>query len=90
MAWDTHARRRIDLVGRTDDGDKVVVHEFNFTVKNQVVYKRNGVTVTATPVHHYNTSGPVAYRLDWQGLSFTYSGKYWSACGAALHHGIEF
>lgn len=23
MAWDTHARRRIDLVGRKDDGDKV-------------------------------------------------------------------
>jgi hypothetical protein len=41
----------------------------------QVVYNRNGVKVTATPVSHYNTSGPVAYRLDWQGLSFTYSGK---------------
>lgn len=34
----------------------------------QVIYNRNGVKVTATPVSHYNTSGPVAYRLDWQGL----------------------
>lgn len=36
MAWDTHARRRIDLVGRKDDGDKVIAHEFDFSVKNQV------------------------------------------------------
>ncbi len=36
MAWDTHARRRIDLVGRKDDGDKVIAHEFDFAVKNQV------------------------------------------------------
>ncbi len=36
MAWDTHARRRIDLVGRKDDGDKVIAHEFDFDVKNQV------------------------------------------------------
>ncbi|KAF6254071.1 Metallo-hydrolase/oxidoreductase [Scenedesmus sp. NREL 46B-D3] len=74
MAWDTHARRRIDLVGRKDDGDKVVVHEFDHRVKNQVVLDRNGVRVTATPVEHYRTGGPVAYRMDWQGLSFTYSG----------------
>ncbi|WIA34413.1 hypothetical protein OEZ86_012748 [Tetradesmus obliquus] len=74
MAWDTHARRRIDLVGRKDDGDKVIAHEFDYRVKNQVVYSRNGVKVTATPVDHYRTGGPVAYRLEWQGLSFTYSG----------------
>jgi hypothetical protein len=36
MAWDTHARRRIDLVGRKDDGDKVIAHEFDFAIKNQV------------------------------------------------------
>jgi type II secretory pathway component PulM len=40
----------------------------------QVVYQRSGVKVTATPVDHYKTGGPVAYRLDWQGLSMTYSG----------------
>lgn len=74
LAWDTHARRRIDLVGRKDDGDKVIAHEFDYAVKNQVIYNRNGVTITSTPVAHYNTPGPVAFRLDWQGLSFTYSG----------------
>lgn len=36
MAWDTHARRRIDLVGRKDDGDKVIAHEFDFSIENQV------------------------------------------------------
>ena len=40
----------------------------------QVVYRRNSVTITSTPVTHYETAGPVAYRLDWEGLSFTYSG----------------
>jgi hypothetical protein len=40
------------------------------------VYSRNGVTIRSTPVAHYNTSGPVAYRLDWQGLSVTYSGEW--------------
>lgn len=36
MAWDTHARRKIDLVGRKDDGDKVIAHEFDFSMRNQV------------------------------------------------------
>lgn len=36
LAWDTHARRRIDLVGRKDDGDKVIAHEFDYSIKNQV------------------------------------------------------
>jgi hypothetical protein len=31
--------------------------------------------VTSTPVHHYATPGPVAYRLEWKGLSFVYSGE---------------
>lgn len=74
LRWDTVARRRIDLVGRTDDGDTIVPHEFNHTLPHQVVYNRNGVVITATPVEHYNTPGPVAYRLDWAGLSVTYSG----------------
>lgn len=36
MAWDTAARRHIDLVGRTDDGDKVVAHEFDWSLEKQV------------------------------------------------------
>jgi hypothetical protein len=40
MAWDTHARRKIDLVGRKDDGDKVIAHEFDFSIRNQVWSQR--------------------------------------------------
>ena len=28
----------------------------------------------STPVNHYRTDGPVALRLEWNGLSITYSG----------------
>ena len=75
LAWDTHSRRKIDLIGRKDDGDKLIAHEFDYAAKNQVLYMRNGVTVTSTPVDHYATAGPVALRLDWNGLSITYSGE---------------
>ena len=40
----------------------------------QVVYEKDGLRITSTPVDHYHTDGPVAYRLDWNGLSVTYSG----------------
>lgn len=83
MAWDTHSRRKIDLVGRSDDGDKVIAHEFDHTVRNQLIYSHNGVNVTSTPVDHYATEGPVALRLDWNGLSITYSGD--TAASALLH-----
>lgn len=67
----------IDLVGRTDDGDQVIAHEFDFSVPDQLIYSRNGVNITSTPVSHYRTDGPVALRLDWNGLSVTYSGESW-------------
>lgn len=40
MNWDTVSRRRIDLIGRKDRGDEVLVHEFDFSKRNQVVYDR--------------------------------------------------
>lgn len=43
------------------------------------MYSRNGVNITSTPVEHYTTAGPVAYRLDWDGLSVTYSGVHANA-----------
>lgn len=94
MAWDTFSRRRIDLVGRQDDGDKVIAHEFDFSVRDQLIYSRNGVNITSTPVRHYETDGPVALRLDWNRLSVTYSGiactcsQEWIPSGACniVHH----
>lgn len=38
LNWDTVSRHRIDLIGRKDRGDQVVVHEFDFSKKSQVVY----------------------------------------------------
>ena len=76
MAWDTASRRKIDLIGREDDGDQVVAHEFDYSIRNQLIYSRNGVNITATPVDHYATGGPVALRLDWYGISITYSGEH--------------
>ncbi len=46
----------------------------------QVIYSRNGVNVTSTPVQHYTTAGPVALRLDYAGLSVTYSGALLPQC----------
>jgi hypothetical protein len=37
---------------------------------------RNGVKIISTPVPHYNTLGPVALRLEWNGLSVVYSGGW--------------
>lgn len=69
------SRRRVNMVGRNDSGDNIIAHEFNYSVPNQVVYDANGVRILSTPVEHYDTPGPVALRLEWNGLVFTYSGK---------------
>ena len=45
-----------------------------FCLPVQLIYSRNGVNITSTPVQHYTTAGPVALRLDYNGLSVTYSG----------------
>ena len=67
-AWDTDTR-----VGFLPAiGAEVNVHEFDYA-KVHVVYDRNGVKITSFPaVHIYD--GPVSLRLEWNGLSFVYSG----------------
>jgi len=67
-AWDTDTR--VGLLPAV--GAEVEVHEFDYS-KTHVVYDRNGVKVTSFPaVHIYD--GAVSLRLDWNGLSFVYSG----------------
>lgn len=70
--WDMDSR-----LGKVDHGSaqELICHEFDYSKKNQVVYSDSelGVTVTATPVVHI-IDGPVAYRLDWKGRSFVFSG----------------
>ena len=68
LAWDTAAGNG----AINPDSMRIEVTEFDFS-RTQVVYERNGVTVTSFPVVHA-LSGSVGYRLDFAGLSFVYSG----------------
>jgi ribonuclease Z len=66
--WDTDSR-----VGYLPAiGAEVEVHEFDFA-ETKPVYEKNGVTITSFPAVHI-LDGPVSLRLDWEGLSFVYSG----------------
>jgi len=68
FAWDRDTR----LGTLPDAGAEVEVHEFDYR-RTGVVYDRNGVTIKSFPaVHVYD--GPVSYRLEWNGLSFVFSG----------------
>jgi ribonuclease Z len=68
FAWDRDTR----LGTLPDAGADVEVHEFDYR-RTGVVYDCNGVTIKSFPaVHIYD--GPVSYRLEWNGLSFVFSG----------------
>src|SRR5262249_5713351 len=68
FAWDTDTR----LGTLPDGGAEVEVHEIDYK-QTGVVYDRNGVVIKSFPaVHIYD--GPVSYRLEWNGLSFVFSG----------------
>jgi ribonuclease Z len=68
LAWDTHSR-----VGTLPDaGAEVEVHEFDFK-QTGVIYDHNGVVIRSFPaIHVYD--GPVSYRVEWNGLTFVFSG----------------
>jgi ribonuclease Z len=67
-AWDTDTR--VGLLPAV--GAEVNVHEFDYA-KTHVIYQENGVKITSFPaVHIYD--GAVSLRLDWNDLSFVYSG----------------
>jgi len=68
LAWDAFTRSG----GLPDAGAEVEVHEFDYR-QTGVVYNRNAVVIQAFPaVHGYD--GPVSYRLEWNGLTFVFSG----------------
>jgi ribonuclease Z len=68
FAWDMDTRLGI----LPDAGAEVEVHEFDFK-QTGVVYERNGVVIKSFPaIHIYD--GPVSYRLEWNGLTFVFSG----------------
>ena len=55
------------------DGYEVEVNEFDFRDENGICYERDGVTVRHWPRSH-GKDGASAYRLDWNGLSFVWTG----------------
>ena len=68
LAWDMDTRLGV----LPDAGAEVDVHEFDFS-KTGVVYEKNGVVIRSFPaIHIYD--GPVSYRLEWNGLTFVFSG----------------
>ena len=53
-------------------GAGLQINEFDYA-KTHVVYEQDGVKITAFPAVHA-IDGPVSYKLEWNGLSFAYSG----------------
>jgi len=67
--WDLESKR-----GTANSAwHKINVNQFAYSEKNQVVYEKNGLTVTAFPAVH-GIDGAVSYRLDWNEMSVVYSG----------------
>ena len=66
-----------DIATRTgalpDAGGKIVVHEFEYTQENVVVYQENGVTIKSWPAIH-SLDGSVSFSLEWNGLKYVFGG----------------
>jgi ribonuclease Z len=55
------------------DGYEVIVNEFDYTDDNGICYDRDGVVVRHWRRAH-GKDGASGYRLDWEGLSFVWTG----------------
>src|SRR5260370_4836402 len=55
------------------DGYEVDVNEFDFRDDNGICYDKDGVVIRHWRRAH-GKDGPSAYRLDWNGLSFVWTG----------------
>ncbi len=68
LTWDLESR-----TGKVPtSGAAINVHEFDYS-KTQVIYEKDGFTVTAFPAVHA-LGGAVSYRIDWKGISVVFSG----------------
>ncbi len=68
-AWDLATRSG----ALPDKGAQIVVHEFDYTQENEVVYQENGVTIRSWPAIH-SLDGSVSYSLEWSGLKYVFGG----------------
>ena len=55
------------------DGYEIEVNEFDWKDENGICYDKNGVTIRHWRRSHAK-DGASAYRLDWNGLSFVWTG----------------
>ncbi|WP_413207479.1 guanitoxin biosynthesis MBL fold metallo-hydrolase GntH [Rhodospirillum sp. A1_3_36] len=56
-----------------DGSYDIEVNELDFRANPGIAYQENGVTITHWPALHV-IDGAISYRLDWNGLSFVWSG----------------
>lgn len=56
-----------------DQSYKIESHELDYRKNPGVAYQRDGVTIKHWPALHV-IDGAISYRLDWNGLSFVFSG----------------
>ena len=69
MRWHTDAFQALPV----GDGFEVDVNEFDWEDDGGVCFERNGITVRHWRRIH-NMSGASGYRVDWNGLSFVWTG----------------
>lgn len=56
-----------------DGSYDIEVNELDYRLNPGIAYQENGVTITHWPALHV-IDGAISYRLDWNGLSFVWSG----------------
>jgi len=69
LRWHTEAFDHFPI----GDGYEVDVNEFDWKDENGICYEKNGVTIRHWRRSHAK-DGATAYRLDWNGLSFVWTG----------------
>ena len=69
MRWHTDAFQALPV----GDGFEVEVNEFDWEDDGGICFERNGITVRHWRRIH-NMSGASGYRVDWNGLSFVWTG----------------
>ena len=73
MKMMTHWHRDSFNASPIGDGYEVEVNEFDFRDDNGICYNQDGVTIRHWRRSH-TKDGASAYRLDWNGLSFVWTG----------------
>ena len=77
FTWDSASR-----LGNVDiRGQRLEVHEFDYTAVNNEIFNENGVSIRTIPAIHA-LDGPVSFILEWNGLKFAFSSdtfpnKWW-------------